>query len=48
VVFLLTEFPLRQQNICVFQILQFKYFVAHYYTLGKLEVNFIFQLLFCG
>jgi hypothetical protein len=42
-VFFLIEFPLRQQNICLFSIPQFKYLVAHYHTLGKLEVNFIFQ-----
>jgi len=42
VVFLFTEFPLRQQISCLFQILHLRYFVAHKHTLGYLEVIILF------
>jgi hypothetical protein len=43
VVFLFTEFPLRQQISCFFYFTHFRYFVAHKHTLGCLEVIFYFH-----
>jgi hypothetical protein len=45
VVFLFTEFPLRQQISCLFYFPHLRYFVAHEHTLGYLEVNIYFQLV---
>jgi len=45
VVFLFTEFSLRQQRSCLFYFPHLRYFVAHEHTLGYLEVNIYFQMV---
>jgi len=43
VVFLFTEFPLRQQISSLFYFPHLRYFVAHEHTLGYLEVIIYIQ-----
>jgi len=43
VVFLFTEFPLRQQISCLFYFPRLRYFVSHEHTLGNLEVIIYFH-----
>jgi hypothetical protein len=47
VVFLFTEFPLRQQISCLFYFPHLRYFVAHEHTLGNLEVIILFSQRLC-
>jgi len=42
VVFLFTEFPLRQQISCLFYFPYLRYFVGHEHTLVNLEVMYLF------